>query len=187
MAVPITHIGSTVFGPDWWRFNEDPEVALTVPLLHGENTVTVTATFADDSQLSRSVRVWSNPTLVESEGYLVDLTDGDPPIATIEEVTFVHDEWGISDPGNGSTTLQIPVAADALFIVIPWQPAFRTALSLSDMLAVQEANQIGSLEGYWYRDFFAPLARERKAFPATWAFHITENGQLQQATQLYSP
>lgn len=185
--VPTAHIGSSVFGPDWWRFNEDPEAAATVPLVPGGNTITVTATFADDSQLSRTIRIWSDPTLVESEGYLVALTDGDPPTATIEQVAFVHDEWGISDPGAGSTTLRVPVAADAVFVAIPWQPAGRIALLLNDMLTIQGANQNGPLEGYWWRHFFAPSARDQDAFPAPWTFLTTKDGHLQQASQLYSP
>jgi hypothetical protein len=185
----VIHVGQTGFGPDWWRWNdaEEADGGIIVPLDVGRNTIRVTATFNDGSTLTRYVHRQCDPTLVADEGYMVRLEPGEPPMATIELAEFVFDEWGVTDLETRSDIVEVPIADDAVFVVLPMRETWGTTMSLAGMLDLQERNSKGPLEGLWWDTIFPPYAEGGWHKAAPWQFLMTDDGYLQQASQLYSP
>ena len=118
---------------------------------------------------------------------MVSLQPGHPAVATLELAEFVHDEWGVSDPQTHSEIIEVPIADDAVFQLIPLMEPWSTSVSLADVLELQELNSQGPLEGLWWDIIFTPHADDRASKAAPWEFLITDDGMLQQAIQLYSP
>ena len=184
----VTHVGQTSFGPDWWRWNDaEADGGIVVPLDIGRNTIEVTATFTDGSSVTRYVHRHHDPTLVAEEGYIMRVESGNPPTATLELTEFILDEWGVTDPKTRSDIVEMPITDDAVFVVLPMQETWGKSMSLTDMLDLQELNSRGPLEGFWWDIIFPPYAEDGWHKAAPWQFLITEDGYLQQATQLYSP
>lgn len=182
--------GETVWGPGWhrWRTAEDsvPDAILLNP---GSNILSFRAVFANGEELIKERTVTFDPSLRRETGYMVGLTLSIPPTATVVYATLEEDEWGLYQEGEASPPTDLPIAPDAAFIVLDWLPPESRVRDLTEFaeLAIDSIVE-GEVSDAWFGQLFpAPGEELSWATAAPWEFLINESGQLQQATQLYTP
>lgn len=172
----------------WSTWQAGDTGLLDIALEEGPNVLVFEAVFTDGSTMRLERTVDYDPALQRSTGYIVDATL-DPPTVTIELATLEYGEFGIEQTSEDATIAEFPVKDDALFVVIGGFPPgteahFWQGLDLDALVDLAETAAGGDpLEGHMWRAIFPADDFP----PAPWEFLITPEGQLQQATQFYSP
>ncbi|MFC2153127.1 hypothetical protein ACFLQ7_00645 [Actinomycetota bacterium] len=89
--------------------------------------------------------------------------------------------------GEKAATVRL-VQCEAVFTLIPLMLEEGPQNYVEqEMFELQELSRSGPLGGYWWDIIFAPYATDRAHKGALWEFLLTADGELQQATQVYSP
>lgn len=178
LPTDVAYIGDTVHGSSMWRWSTYDDIPLQVE----KNALVVEATFPDDSTLRDEHTVHYDPTLERATGYILALTLAIPPSATIEIAQLEYGEHGVEQTSVDTTIAQIPIAQGAVFDVLE-----------DDMLDLKGFSQLAATAAHeepldlWWDIIFPPTIQDRAHKAAPWEFFLTPGGELQQASQLYSP
>ncbi|MFC2153334.1 hypothetical protein ACFLQ7_01715 [Actinomycetota bacterium] len=173
-----------------WHFGfTDERLDLSdVTLEPGANMLVYRAVFDDDTSMQVEVEVVYDPTLVESEGFLLDIIPGDPLQAIIGFVDIEPGDDDGLDVFGEPRRETLPIAKDAAFIILEHdtpgnRPAqARTTQELLDLIGEVKS---GNTPTYLFWGFLLPEEDTIGGVPST--FLINTDGELQQMEQWWSP
>ena len=168
------------------------EVQLGVDLDEGPNTLVYEATFDDGETMQLLLDIVYDPTLNSSEGWLVDVVAGDPPLAVLAVVDLERGESDLTgivpiDVVGEPRQVTLPIATDGAFIILDLdRPNNRTSrlLTTDEFLELIATVKAGGTTDFLYSGYLIPEEGMLRGWPST--FLTNTDGELQQMQQWWS-
>lgn len=154
----------------------------------GVNVLAYEAAFEDGETLRTQLDVVYDPTLNASEGWLIDVVAGDPPLAVLAVVDIEPGEDDGIDVIGEPRQETLPIATDAAFIILendtPGNRPSRVRTT-DELLALIESVKAGDTPTFLFWGALLPVEDMFGGVPST--FLTNTDGELQQMEQWWSP